>query len=215
MALSKLAANSFDLTDNYALTGTVTGVTSTQKIFLIKNIDASSSSTVSFVNGSSDVVLDNTYKTYYFKFINLHPSASNQMEFQGSTNSGSSYGVTITTTGFKAHHTEDDSTTTLAYTPNQDVQQGTGYQEIFQNVGSDDAENSGSGELWLFNPSSTTFVKSFFSRSSERSVDSPAHYAISQFGAGYFNTTSAINAIQFRFGSGNIDSGRIALYGIK
>ena len=213
MALSKLAANSFDLTDNYAFTGTTTGVTSTQKLFLIKNIDASSSGTVSFVNGSSSVVLDNTYKKYIFKFINLHPSTSQQFEFQGSTNSGSSYGVTITTTGFKAHHTENDSTTTLAYTPLQDVAQGTGYQEIFQQVGSDDGENSGSGELWLFNPSSTTFVKHFFSRSSERSPSD--HYAISQFAAGYFNTTSAINAIQFRFASGNIDAGRIALYGIK
>lgn len=182
---------------------------------LIKTLTASSSSTLSFVNGSSSVVLDSTYKTYYFKFINLHPSANAQMEFQGSTNSGSSYGVTITTTGFKAHHTETDSATTLEYTTNQDVAQGTGYQEIFQQVGSDDAENSGSGELWLFNPSSTTFVKHFFSRSSERSQESPAHYAISQFGSGYFNTTSAINAIQFRFGSGNIDSGIIKLYGIR
>ena len=109
MALSKLTANSFDLTDNYALTGTVTGVVSTQKLFLIKNIDASSSSTVSFVDGASSVVLDNTYKTYYFKFINLHPSASNQMEFQGSINGGTGYGVTITTSAFKAHHTENDS----------------------------------------------------------------------------------------------------------
>jgi hypothetical protein len=73
VALSKLDANSFDLTDNYALTGTVTGVTSTQKLFLIKNIDASSSSTVDFVNGSSGVVLDNTYKTYLFRIINVHP----------------------------------------------------------------------------------------------------------------------------------------------
>ena len=77
MALSKLAANSFDLTDNYALTGTVTGVVSTQKLFLIKNIDASSSSTVSFVNGSDNVVLDNTYKTYLFKFVNIHPQTDN------------------------------------------------------------------------------------------------------------------------------------------
>ena len=72
MALSKLAANSFDLTDNYAFTGTTTGATSTQKLFLIKNLDASSSGTLSFVDGSSSVVLDNTYKTYLFKFINIH-----------------------------------------------------------------------------------------------------------------------------------------------
>ena len=91
--------------------------------------------------------------------------------------------------------------------------QGTGYHEIFQQVGHDEARNSGCGELQLFNPSSTTFVKHFFSRSSERTSGDP-HYAISQFSAGYFNTTSAINALQFRMASGDIDSGTIKMYGV-
>ena len=174
---------------------------------LLNTITASSSATLNITTK-----IDSTFEVYKFKFINIHPSASDQMEFQGSVNGGTGYGVTITSTGFKAHHTEDDSATTLAYTPNQDVATGTGYHEIFQQVGHDEARNSACGELVLFNPSSTTFVKNFYSRSSERTSD--AHYAISQFSAGYFNTTSAINALQFRMASGNIDSGTIKMYGV-
>ena len=206
MSLSKVQAESIDLTATYAFSGTVTD-TAVRNLVLLQTLTASSSATLSFTSG-----IDNTYQSYVFKFINIHPSASNQMEFQGSVNGGTGYGVTITSTGFKAHHLEDDSATTLAYTPNQDVAQGTGYHEIFQQVGHDEARNSACGELQLFNPSSTTFVKHFFSRSSERTSD--AHYAISQFSAGYFNTTSAINALQFRMASGNIDSGIIKMYGV-
>lgn len=175
---------------------------------LLQTLTASSDATLSFTSG-----IDNTYQSYVFKFINIHPSASDQMEFQGSVNGGTGYGVTITSSGFKAHHTETDSATTLAYTPNQDVAQGTGYHEIFQQVGHDEARNSACGELQLFDPSSTTFVKHFVSRSSERTSGDP-HYAISQFSAGYFNTTSAINALQFRMASGDIDSGTIKMYGV-
>jgi hypothetical protein len=32
---------------------------------------------------------------------------------------------------------------------------------------------------------------------------------------GYFNTTSAIDEIQFKFDSGDIDAGTVKLYGIK
>ena len=207
MALSKVQAESIDLTATYAFSGTVTD-TVTRNLVLLQTLTASSSATLSFTSG-----IDNTYQSYVFKFINIHPSASDQMEFQGSVNGGTGYGVTITSTGFKAHNLEDDSGTTLAYTPNQDVAQGTGYHEIFQQVGHDEARNSACGELELFNPSSTTFVKHFFSRSSERTSGDP-HYAISQFSAGYFNTTSAINALQFRMASGNIDSGIIKMYGV-
>ena len=212
MTLSKLAANSFDLTDNYALTGTVTGATSTQKLFLIKNIDASSSSTVDFVNGSSSVVLDNTYKTYLFRWINLHPATDTaDLTFQGSTNSGSSYGVTITSTYFIASHKEDDSGTGLSYTGGGDQAQGTGFQQIGRSYGSDN-DQSGCGELYLFNPSSTTFVKHFIATTNLAHYGNETH---NDFISGYFNVTAAIDAIQFKMSSGNIDSGRIALYGIK
>ena len=210
MALSKLAANSFDLTDNYALTGTVTGVTSTQKLFLIKNIDASSDSTISFVDGSSSVVLDNTYKTYYFKYINVHPATNEKAFCVNFRDGGSNYDATKTTSWFQASHTEGGSTS-LAYDGNRDLAQGTGVQQLSTDIGNGNDE-SVSGELWLFNPSNTTFVTHFMGTSNGYYAGDATSNA---FCAGYCNTTTAIDAVQFSFVSGNIDSGRIALYGIK
>jgi hypothetical protein len=209
VALSKLDANSFDLTDNYAFTGTTTGVTSTQKLFLIKNLDASSSSTLSFVDGSSSVVLDNTYKTYLFRFINMHPSAYEELGFQGSTDSGSNYNTQITSTFFQASHTEAASAG-VSYLTNYDQANGTNFQRLNYSTYTDN-DSSLCGELFLFNPSSTTFVKHFIARTQEHFNNGSSD----SYAAGYFNTTSAIDAVQFKMESGNIDSGRIALYGIK
>jgi hypothetical protein len=212
MALSKLAANSFDLTDNYALTGTVTGVVSTQKLFLIKNIDASSDSNISFVDGSNSVVLDNTYKTYLFRFINIHPANDGiEFLFNFSTDGGSSYNVTKTSSAFNAQHAEADGGTALGYQTTQDLAQSTSYENFSNNWGNDN-DQSGVAYLWLFNPSSTTYVKHYMTESHNYAhID----YAWHWFNAGYGNTTSAIDAVQFKFSTGNIDAGRIALYGIK
>ena len=212
MALSKLDANSFDLTDNYAFTGTTTGLVSTQKLFLIKNIDASSSSTVDFVNGSSSVVLDNTYKTYLFRIINVHPSTnSGGFAVNFSSDTGSNYNVTKTTTSFVAQHAEANNVAELAYGSGYDLAQSTSDQEITQNIYATD-DNSGCGNLYLFNPSSTTFVKHFISETGSMFANARAWH---NFVAGYCNTTSAIDAVRFKFDTGNIDAGRIALYGIK
>ncbi len=211
MALSKLAANSFDLTDNYAFTGTITGATSTQKIFLIKNIDASSDSNISFVNGSNSVVLDNTYKTYLFKFINIHPSNDSQIfEFNGTTD-GTNFNVTKTTTVFAANHDEADSEAAITYMGSYDNAQSTNFQDIQREVGNGNDECF-VAEMFLFNPSSTTFVKHFMARANTyRANNQSEEFNV----AGYFNTTSAITGIKFQFEGGTIDSGRIALYGIK
>ena len=211
MALSKLAANSFDLTDNYALTGTVTGATSTQKLFLIKNIDASSDSTISFVNGSNSVVLDNTYKTYLFKFINIHPASNEQNFTVGFRDGGSDYDAVKTTTYFEAIHNEGDSATNLAYQASLDLAQSTSFSLCLRNLGTDN-DQTASGEMYLFSPSSTTFVKHFMIRGS---ADTHSDYLNNHFVAGYCNTTTAIDGVQFKMASGNIDAGRIALYGIK
>ena len=212
MTLSKLDANSFDLTDNYAFTGTTTGLVSTQKLFLIKNIDASSSSTVDFVNGSSSVVLDNTYKTYLFRIINVHPSTnSGGFAVNFSIDTGSNYNVTKTTTSFVAQHQESGSGGQLGYQTGYDLSQSTSDQEITQNIYATD-DNSGCGNLYLFNPSNTTFVKHFISETGSMFANARAWH---NFVGGYCNTTSAIDAVRFKFDTGNIDSGRIALYGIK
>ena len=178
----------------------------------IKKLTASSSATLSFVHGSSDVVLDNTYKEYLFTFKDIHPATNSVVfSFQGSTDSGSSYGVTATTSFFNAYHDEADSTTNLGYRTGEDLAQSTNFQGFQSNYGNL-ADESGAGYLHLFNPSSTTFVKHFISRSSNYHA---GNYAIDNYFAGYFNTTSAIDAIQFKMSSGNIDAGDICLYGIN
>ena len=179
----------------------------------IKKLTASSSGTLSFVDGSSDVVLDDTYKEYLFTFKNIHPSAQAAFSFNGSTDSGSNYNVTKTTTAFNAAHKEDDSGTNLGYESTYDLAQGTGFQILDQENLSTDNDNGLAGTLHLFNPSSTTYVKHFISRCPNNA--SSGAWANDTYVAGYFNTTSAIDAVQFKMGSGNIDAGDICLYGIK
>jgi len=177
---------------------------------LIKTLTASSSSTLSFVHGSSDVVLDGTYPIYKFSFINIHPSANDKgLQFNMSTDSGSNYNVTKTTTSFRSRHAEDNSYAVLEYRTGEDLAQSTDYQYVTAGQGNENDED-GAGELFLFSPSSTTFVKHFMSRSTSQFDRVTDTYC-----AGYFNTTSAINAMQFKFNSGNIDAGSIKLYGVS
>ena len=174
---------------------------------LISTQTASSSSSLSFTTG-----IDSSYKEYVFKFYNMHAGTdSTQFEFQGSTNGGSSYGVTITSTNFFSLHAEADTETTLSYATSHDLAQSTDYQNISENNGIENDECV-SGYLYFFAPSSTTFVKHWIYVSNYNSRD---NYTRNRFGAGYFNTTSAINAIDFKMSSGNIDSGVIKLYGVS
>ena len=219
MALNKLKYNSLNLTpaankaigfdsDADALEATLEG----GAITFIKKLTASSSSTLSFVNGSSDVVLDSTYKEYMFIFNNIHPATDGAFfQFQGSTNTGSSYGVTLTTTKFDAYHNEAGNDTILYYYTSHDLAQSTNFQHLNSYLGTDN-DQSGSGSLHLFNPSSTTFLKHFMARNSANNSD---EYMRDNHVAGYFNTTSAIDAVQFKMSSGNIDAGTITLYGIN
>ena len=184
---------------------------------LIKTLTASSSATLSFVNGSSSVVLDSTYPIYKFVFINIHPSASSELYFNGSDDTSShSYDISKTTTAFYTFHREDDGGSTgLNYVTSGDLANGTGFQVLqpAAQIGTDNDESM-SGEMWLFNPSSTTYSKQFFGTNVHPTNDSNV-YMEQNFVAGYFNATAAITAIQFKMGSGNIDSGTIKLYGVK
>ena len=180
---------------------------------LIKSQTASSSATISFVDGTSDVVLDSTYPIYKFVWINVHPATDNvRFSFQGNAAGGSGYNETITSTSFRSYHAEADNDTEVAYETGSDQAQGTAFQVLeLSSVGNGNDE-AVSGELLLFNPSSTTYVKHFISRSIENAAN---NYAVEGYVAGYFNTTSAIDEIQFKMSSGNIDSGTFKLYGIK
>ena len=180
----------------------------------IKELTASGSATLSFVDGTSDVVLDSTYPIYRFSFINIHPSAASEFEV-GFRDGSTAYDATKTTSAFMTYHMEDDSNTTLAYQSAEDTAQGTGFQNLMtgSQIGLDNDECM-SGEMWLFDPSSTTFVKHFQTETGHASNDSPV-ICTRTFVAGYCNVTAAIDAVQFKMGSGNIDSGTIKLYGLK
>jgi len=155
--------------------------------------------------------IDSTYKLYIFKFYDVNPATdATRFSFQGSIDGGSNYNVTITSTTFKAYHTESDSAAALTYDGVTDQAQGTGYQDIQGDIGNA-SDESGVGELHLFNPASTTYVKHFYS--TVQAYDS-APQSRQTFAAGYFNTTSAIDAISFKMLSGNFD-GLIKLYGIS
>jgi len=202
-----LISNGTTLLDAGALdSGVPTG-----SMTFIKTLTASSSSALSFVHGTSSVVLDGTYKEYVFKFINIHPANDGvALRFNLSVDSGSNYNVTKTTTISRSIHNEDDSTS-FGYRTGEDQAQSTAFQDLHTNSGNDN-DQCMVGTLHLFNPSSTTFVKHFMSR-----MQSYAEGNWSQefYVAGYGNITSAVNAVQFKMASGNIDSGTIKMYGIK
>ena len=184
----------------------------------IKTLTASSSATLSFVDGSSDVVLDSTYPIYLFKFINIHPAshdadATGGLNFNARIDTGSNYNVAKTSSAFTAYHAEDAAGAGLGYNTTNDAAQQTTAIPLSGQIYTD-ADSSLSGEMFLFNPSSTTFVKHFIS-SNTRMDYSVRPYSNQYMVAGYINTTSAVDAIQFSMWSGNIDAGTIKLYGIK
>tara|TARA_R100001594_G_scaffold20120_2_gene38966 strand:+ start:1145 stop:1756 length:612 start_codon:yes stop_codon:yes gene_type:complete len=198
------------LNDRGVRSVTAFGSLNTGSMVFIKKLTASSSANLSFVNGSSDVVLDSTYKEYLFTFKNIHPATDTADLFVKFRDGSTAYDATITTTVFRAYHTEAGSTA-FEYEASEDVAQGTSGQGIAYNIGADN-DQSVSGYLHLFNPSSTTFVKHFICRMQN------AHgsdLALDNFVAGYCNVTAAIDAVQFVMDTGNIDAGDICLYGIN
>ena len=183
----------------------------TGSLTLIKSITASASASISFVHGTDGVVLDGTYLSYVFSFIDIHPATDNvRLQFNLSTDGGSNYNVTKTSTSFRQQHGEDDSSGVLQYDTALDLAQSTADQPLGDS--GNDNDQALSGYLQLFNPASTTYVKHFIGTSDgSRWNDLQQQYFI----AGYGNTTSAVNAVRFQMSSGNIDDGIIKLYGVK
>jgi hypothetical protein len=179
---------------------------------LLSTATASGSSSISFTSG-----IDSTYDIYQFEFINIHPATDAvYFQFNLSTDNGSNYNVTKTTTSFEAYHNESDSATNLRYATANDLAQSTSDQRLIDVIptGAGEDDRCASGYLHLFNPSSTTYVKHFIA-SVQANVAGTSNYSWISNTAGYGNTTSAVNAIIFRASSGNIDAGTIKMYGIK
>ena len=166
---------------------------------------ASTSSAIAF---TSDI--NSTYKLYIFKFIAIHPSANASFTVNFSTDGGSNYNVSKTTTFFFGSHNEGDTATSLSYQDGHDIV-GTGAHSIGLSFSSDN-DAGGAGYLHLFDPSNTTFVKHFIAT---LGGFTDSDYYNTNYSAGYGNTTSAIDAVQFSMASGTIDAGTITLYGVS
>ena len=204
MALSKVDYNSLNVTAaaskalkwNSAADGFETGNVA-GALVLLETITASSSDLITF-----DSNIDDTYDEYIFKFMDIHPQ-TDQTEFAFNFRDGSTaYDAVKTTTLFLVTHTEDDTSTSLAYNTVNDMQQGTGFLNLLKDMSADN-DASGSGVIHLFNPSSTTFVKHFIATTNYMHYSpQTVNYNI----AGYCNTTSAIDGVQFKMVSGNVDA---------
>ena len=194
---------------NTSVTGITTLANVSDGITFISSQTASNSATLSFTSG-----LDSTYKAYKFVFSSIHPRTdTTQFQFNMSTDSGSNYNVTKTSTFFHAFQNESGSSTGLTYVTDGDLAQSTSFQIISVEAGGlgNGADESCSGSLIIFNPASTVYVKHFIGNTNSYNAD---NYSLNVFTAGYGNTLSAVDSVQFKMSTGNFD-GTIALYGIK
>ena len=183
----------------------VSGV-STGDVVLLHDTDYSDAATASITSG-----ITSTYGKYIFKFYNINPATDNvDFGFQVNATDGADYNDSaITSTFFYGYHNESGSTSGLDYDGSYDQAQGTGFQIIAYDIGNG-ADESTSGTLWLFNPASTVYIKHFYSRFSDYLQ---SNYAVDISAAGYINDTTAIDDIQFKMSSGNMDA-VIKLYGV-
>ena len=176
-------------------------------LVLLETKTASSDDTLSFTSG-----IDSTYKEYQIHYIDVH-AATNDTDLTINFRDGSTaYDATKTTTYFSATLNEADSGAGLSYETAVDLAQSTGVQKLSKSgIGNDD-DHSACGIVQLFDPSNTTFVKHFIIRSHYSGHDEQSR---DDFIAGYCNTTTAIDGVQLKFASGNIDAGTFKLYGVS
>ena len=178
---------------------------------LIATQTASASSSLSFTSG-----IDSTYGVYEFHFINMHPATDHvNFTFQVNAVGQTGFNETITSNSFEAYLREDNGNSALTYRDSIDQSQGTSYQPVTRDT-SNDSDSSASGILTLYAPSSTTYVKHFIVTTHDmQHQDAYQAYARQTRVAGYINTTSAIDEIDFKFDSGNIDAGTIKMFGVS
>ena len=198
MSLIKLKNNALDNLTSFE------GSASLGDMVFISSATASSSASIEFTLGD--------YKEYKFFFVNMHPQTDDvQLQFNFSTDNGSNYNVTKTSTAFIAYHDEANTATGLTYRTGQDLAQSTAFQTLNNSIGNGSDEST-SGTMQLFNPSSGVFVKHWIANFNEYF---PLNQSVNTYTAGYANTTSALTNIKFQMSSGNIDDGKILMFGLN
>jgi len=177
-------------------------------LVLLSTQSASSSASIEFTSG-----IDATYKEYVFQALDVIPATDEtRLQFETSTDGGSTWGVTKTSATFRAEHDVAGSTTELAYWIGiAEATTAVTLTDFLGNV----APESGMATVKLFNPASTTYVKNFYVETQSWTAGAGRNRSNNLFGGGYLNTTSAINALRFKISSGNIAYGKFKMYGVK
>ena len=175
-------------------------------------------SSVTFIDGTSDVVFDNTYSAYEFHWTGIHPENDNgDFGFQVNAVGGSGFNDLITASMIRAWNIESGTSTHIGgASGGEDQTQGDGLQKMYDRV--DYAADSGAaGILTIYDPSTTGFIRHFLSRMNSIHADS---YTMECITAGYVNSGDpadqpAIDEIEFKFDNGDIDAGEIRMYGVS
>ena len=223
MAISKFNYNSFNVTPvagkALSFNSDADGFTTqgAGSMTLIKTITISSgTASAQFAHGSSDVVFDSTYPVYLFKYVSVHGANEQELVIDFSDSAGSDYDLLHQTAFYRAAHNEAGNDGNITYVTSRDMANSGSKPFLTVPIGTE-SDNSGSGELYVFNPSSTTFTTHFISTANISVGDgsSAGSYSQNSYVTGYVNTTAAITAIKFEMDGGNIDSGIFKMYGIK
>ena len=197
-----LISNGTTVFDNGAMASGFSGA-----MTFIASAPASSSSSLDFTSGISS-----TYKEYKFYFVDIHPASDQTfLQFQADTGTNTSYNQTVTSTYFTAYHDESDSGAALTYNTSYDLAQATDFITIADRTGTDN-DQCIAGSLHVFDPASTTFVKHFLANTN---CYEQSNYSSQVLVGGYFNTTTAITRFRFKMSTGNMDSGKILMFGLN
>jgi hypothetical protein len=172
---------------------------------LITTNTSSGAATSDFTTG-----IDSTYKLYIFKFYDVNPATDNVHFYVEFSTDNTTWGMTKTSTMFIAHHEEDDGAASLAYNGYYDHANTTTpvFMSGFNGNGADECT---AGELHLFSPASTTYVKHFYGCSNSSQAADDTH---NWYPAGYINdAANDVTGVRFTMSSGNFD-GTIKMYGV-
>tara|TARA_R100000231_G_scaffold3141_2_gene5806 strand:+ start:9924 stop:10544 length:621 start_codon:yes stop_codon:yes gene_type:complete len=206
MALSKIQAESMNLADTYAFTGTVSG-TGTRQLLRTITITSNTAS-VEFIHGSNGVVLDSTYSRHEITIDGAIPATNaQQINLYLSSNGGSSYhGDSAYNSVYHRHFSNGSSTSN-----------DNGYVNDFalnhdQSTSSTANKGGVTGTIIVDNLGTahrTVFNGQFFGFG-----DSSFYIHTNSIGTVESNGDT-YNALKISFRSGDIASGIFKIYGVR
>ena len=156
------------------------------------------------------------YSEIHFYFSNIHVTSSNtDFEFQVNATGEIGFNETMTSNFcYFAYNTEDSPGSDGGPGLGGGQAGGTAFNPMAQANLNTDTDSSNNGYMVLYNPSETTHHKLWKSSISTTSNSAKAELMVSH---GVIDTASnkAIDSIQFKCTSGNMDDGDILVYGVS